>query len=283
MSNNTKLKILVVDDDRTLRALLRLALEEDGYEVFEAKDGEQCLTEYQLHQPHMVLLDGVMPELDGFACCRRLRNLTEGDLATSEDHLPILMITVLDDQESVDQAFAAGATDYITKPIHWAVLSQRVRRLLKASLVIKETETIKHLLDQHQQWEELWRYLLNVDPSVGGHFQKIQDFFKVENLFIYRPHTSFQPLPISAEVWQQIIEYIKSQNLRVVSQSQLSPDLIAVLSTVKIQSILFAPIVKALNSRSFLVGYSQHRREWSPLQLQRFADLSRFMLCFNFA
>lgn len=271
MSNNTRLKILVVDDDRTLRALLRLALEEDGYEVFEAKDGEQCLTDYQLHQPDMVLLDGVMPELDGFGCCQRLRNFADGDL------LPILMITVLDDQESVDQAFAAGATDYITKPIHWAVLSQRVRRLLKASSILKEAETIKHLLHQQQEWEELWRSLLNVNNSQGDYKKTIQDFFKLDNLFIYQPQTSLQPLPINAAVWQPIIEYIKSQNLAVVTQSQLTPPLVAVLTKLKIHSVILAPIVKGLECQGFLIGYSQHNREWNPLEVQRFADLSKFM------
>lgn len=118
--------ILIVDDDRSMRLLLRLAMEGEGYNVLEAKDGEQCLAEFAQHRPQMVLLDAVMPGIDGFACCQQLRQLPEAQ------DVPVLIITVLDDSVSVDHAFESGATDYVTKPIHWPVLCQRVRRLLKA-------------------------------------------------------------------------------------------------------------------------------------------------------
>ncbi len=134
--------ILIVDDDRSMRALLNLAMTEEGYEVAEAKNGEQCLGEYQLLKPDAVLLDGVMPDLDGFTCCEKIRQLPGGKF------IPILMITVLDDQKSIDQAFNSGATDYITKPIHWAVLSQRMRRLLATNQILQEAQTIK------QQYKE---------------------------------------------------------------------------------------------------------------------------------
>ena len=118
--------ILIVDDDRAMRLLLRMAMEEEGYTVIEAKDGEQCLVEFVRHQPQVVLLDAVMPGMDGFTCCQQLRQRPEAQ------EVPVLMITVLDDSDSVDRAFEAGATDYVTKPIHWPVLCQRVRRLLNA-------------------------------------------------------------------------------------------------------------------------------------------------------
>jgi len=130
--------ILIVDDDRAMRLLLKLAMEVEGYTVIEAQDGEQCLVEFAYHQPQMVLLDAVMPGMDGFTCCQQLRQRSTGlaGLAGSEiaeiAEVPVLMITVLDDSDSVDRAFEAGATDYVTKPIHWAVLCQRVRRLLNA-------------------------------------------------------------------------------------------------------------------------------------------------------
>ena len=116
--------ILIVDDDRTMRSLLNLAMEEEGYRVIEAANGEQCLAEYSHFQPDLILLDAVMPDIDGFTCCQKIRSLPGGD------GIPILIITVLDDRESVERAFSVGATDYITKPIHWSVLSQRVCRLL---------------------------------------------------------------------------------------------------------------------------------------------------------
>lgn len=127
--------VLIVDDDQFMRIQLRHAMEQSGYQVAQASDGDQAISIYLDRQPDIVLLDAMMPVMDGFACCQLLRTLVNGEQVTSK--LPILMITALEDQHSVDQAFAVGATDYITKPIHWAVLRQRVRRLLEASQTMK--------------------------------------------------------------------------------------------------------------------------------------------------
>lgn len=127
MSNNNPEQtplIMIVDDDRSMRLLLNMAMEEEGYRVAEAKNGEQCLAEYAHYQPNLILLDAIMPDIDGFTCCQKLRSLPGGD------RVPILMITALDDRESIQQALSAGATDHITKPIQWAVLSEKVQRLL---------------------------------------------------------------------------------------------------------------------------------------------------------
>ncbi|MDJ0736787.1 MAG: PAS domain-containing protein [Nostocaceae cyanobacterium] len=124
--------ILVVDDDYVTRMQLRLLLERVGYRVAEAIDGEQAIYLYQKLHPDLVLLDVLMSGMDGFACCTRLQTLPGGA------NTPILMITALDDEASVVRAFAAGATDYITKPIQWEVLRQRVRRLLENRRTIQE-------------------------------------------------------------------------------------------------------------------------------------------------
>ncbi|MDJ0651255.1 MAG: response regulator [Xenococcaceae cyanobacterium MO_188.B19] len=143
-NSRNKPLILIADDDRSMRALLNLAMTEEGYEVAEAKNGKQCLAEYQLLKPDAVLLDGVMPDLNGFACCEKIRQLPGGE------SIPILIITVLDDQKSIDQAFSCGATDYITKPIHWAVLSQRMRRLLATNQTLQEVQAVKQQLEKQQ-------------------------------------------------------------------------------------------------------------------------------------
>lgn len=80
----------------------------------------------------MVLLDARMPVMDGFACCIEIQALAGGQST------PVLMITSLEDEDSVDRAFEAGATDYITKPIHWAVLRRRVQRLLQEKQAERE-------------------------------------------------------------------------------------------------------------------------------------------------
>jgi PAS domain S-box-containing protein len=118
--------ILLVDDDGAMRRYLSILLEKDGYTVAEAEDGLQALTVYQKLQPDLVLMDAVMPLMDGFTACTHLRALPDGE------RTPILMLTSLTDDEAVDLAFESGATDFIIKPIHKGVLRQRVRHLLRA-------------------------------------------------------------------------------------------------------------------------------------------------------
>lgn len=134
--------IFVVDDDKPLRMLLRVALEQEGYQVMEAQDGAACLAAYQHQKPDAILLDAVMPGIDGFACCTQLRTFP------GSHHTPVLMITVLDDPDSVEQAFSVGATDYITKPIHWAVLRYRVRYLIQQSRLSKQLEAANRKLER---------------------------------------------------------------------------------------------------------------------------------------
>jgi len=136
--------ILVVDDDELTRMQLRELLKSAGYWVAEAGNGEEALAAYSQLQPEIVLLDALMPRMDGFICCARLRQLPGGK------DIPILMITALYDQSSVERAFNVGATDYITKPIQWLVLRSRILRLLEAS------RTMKKLRQQTEQaqWQE---------------------------------------------------------------------------------------------------------------------------------
>ena len=105
--------ILVVDDDAMHRDMARNVLEERGFSVEEAVDGEQGLIAAERFQPDLVVLDLMMPQLDGFSVCTRLRRNPKFM------QLPILMVTALDDVESIDRAFEVGATDFITKPINW--------------------------------------------------------------------------------------------------------------------------------------------------------------------
>ena len=120
------LLVLVVDDEPTTRLLLRVAMQKEGYQVIEASNGRECLERFRAHRPDIVLLDAVMPEMDGFSCCAALQSIS------GEVHVPVLMITSLDDAASIERVFASGATDYAAKPIHWALLRQRVRSLQNA-------------------------------------------------------------------------------------------------------------------------------------------------------
>lgn len=138
MSNSSEPpNILIVDDERNLRLMLSRAMQNEGYQVREASNGAACLSLCQQQPPNLILLDAIMPELNGFDCCAELH------YQLAERCPPILMITALSDPASVDQAFAAGAIDYITKPIHWAVLRQRVKRILQMNLIMSELREAK--------------------------------------------------------------------------------------------------------------------------------------------
>ncbi|MBE9070164.1 response regulator, partial [Leptolyngbya cf. ectocarpi LEGE 11479] len=115
--------VLIVDADSAMRLLLRVAMQREGLEIIEASSGQECLEIFQQQRPDLILMDAVMPEVDGFTCCTTLRKMAAGG------DIPILMITSLDDPDSVNRAFEVGATDYLTKPIHWALLRHRVQRL----------------------------------------------------------------------------------------------------------------------------------------------------------
>ncbi len=127
--------ILVVDDDPTLRMLVRAALEQAGYAVEEATDGWQALQQFIRYKPAAIMMDVDMPGMNGFDACIRIREDAVGA------HIPILMVTGLEDVESVNRAYAVGATDFIPKPINWALLAHRIRYVLRASGTYQELRT----------------------------------------------------------------------------------------------------------------------------------------------
>jgi len=120
-------QVLVVDDDRVIRTILVKLLQKEGYRVIEAETGGTALTQYQRFTPDLVLLDAKMPGLDGFTCCKKIREVAGGE------HVPILMVTGLEDDDSVVRAFHSGATDYVNKPIRPSIVVGRVRYLIRAA------------------------------------------------------------------------------------------------------------------------------------------------------
>lgn len=118
---------LVVDDDGFVRMVVREALELSGLEVCEAESGEQALELFAATSPDIVVLDVMMPGLDGFATCAKLRGSAGGS------RVPILIMTGLDDVESISRAYEQGATDFIAKPLNPMILNHRVRYMLRGS------------------------------------------------------------------------------------------------------------------------------------------------------
>lgn len=137
--------VLVVDDDLGMRRILQQLLESENLQVITASNGQEALELYDRYFPDLVLLDAVMPIMDGFTCCDQLcrsRNLLP---------VPILMVTTLDDEDSVVRAFGAGAIDYVTKPINRPVLRQKVQRLIQQSRLMQQIQRMNEELDNQAQ------------------------------------------------------------------------------------------------------------------------------------
>jgi signal transduction histidine kinase/DNA-binding response OmpR family regulator len=162
--------VLVTDDEEAARSLLRMVMEQEGYRVVEACNGKQCLEVYTTWHPDIVLLDAMMPVMDGFTCCQKLVELAKSDFT------PVLMITSLRDAESVDRAFAAGATDYVTKPFHIDVLCQRVRRLIQQSQLYQQVQQLNADLEcQVQKRTEELQQALEFEATLKRIADKVRD------------------------------------------------------------------------------------------------------------
>ena len=151
--------VLIVDDDFTVRLLAREALEQAGFTVLENDDGVGVLAQFEEEEPDIVLLDVMLPGLDGFTLCQQLRALPQGK------NTPILMMTGLDDVASIRRAYDAGATDFIAKPFNWIILTYRVRYLMRTSELFLNLGKSQESLNYAQRIAGLgsWEWDINSD------------------------------------------------------------------------------------------------------------------------
>ena len=115
-------RILSVEDDERIRTAVKLALEDEGWTVAEAENGEQALARFAQSPADVVLIDIMLPDIDGFEVCRAIRRTSD---------VPIIMVTARDDTHDVVAGLEAGADDYLTKPFAPKELSARIRALLR--------------------------------------------------------------------------------------------------------------------------------------------------------
>lgn len=163
MLNNNRAReqpvVLVVDDDMAERLLIVETLLENNLTVEEAGDGVEALEVFKRIAPDLVLMDVKMPRMDGFTACVEMRKLPTGiDTA-------IVLVTGLDDMASILRAFEAGATDFITKPVNWALLSHRTRYLLRAGEAFRNLRQSEHRLSIAQKIARLGNWDWDFDKD----------------------------------------------------------------------------------------------------------------------
>ncbi len=145
-----KPRILVVDDVTANLKLLRTHLSGQGYEVVSAQSGREALEAVNRELPDLVLLDVVMPDMDGFEVCRRLK------ASTATDFVPVIMVTALDEVEYKVRGMEAGADDFVTKPFNKVELLVRVKSLLRIKELHDQLERkIRELEEAQTQLREM--------------------------------------------------------------------------------------------------------------------------------
>ena len=208
--------VLVADDDPVMRLLMLEMLEGVGLEGIEAADGQEAVTLAHAHAPDLILLDVEMPRMDGFAACRAIRDLPNGAM------VPIVMVTGGDDLEAVTNAYEAGATDFVSKPINWPILGHRVLYVLRASdaivrLRIADAQNRAVLAAIPDTFFRMSRdgFYLDYEPGRDGPGRGVRDAGADEQI-VGRHVTDVLPRDIAERLFEQVGMALHVQQVRSV-------------------------------------------------------------------
>jgi PleD family two-component response regulator len=171
-----KPRILIAEDDPTLREVLRMQLELEGYDVLEACDGREAVDAAHEHMPDLLLLDVMMPNMDGHEVCRALRS------SFTTRHIPIVMLTARTETKDKLSGLEGGANDYVTKPWDKRELMLRMRNVLEWSHQQRSASPLTGLPGNHSINDEIRRRiavsesfaLLQIDVD---HFKAFNDYY----------------------------------------------------------------------------------------------------------
>jgi len=157
--------VLVVDDDQVARLLMRQTMEKAGFSVIEAANGVDALelfdaVDSDAVQPDIMLLDIGMPGMDGYEVCEELRKRPKAR------YFPILMVTGYEDTDSVNRAYDVGATDFICKPVNWALLPHRVRYLIRNAQAVRQLDLSEIRLAEAQRIAHLGSWQWDIGTGV---------------------------------------------------------------------------------------------------------------------
>jgi diguanylate cyclase (GGDEF)-like protein len=146
------MKVLIVDDSPTIRAALRGLVEQMGHSVIDAEDGSKALAIYRENRPDLVLIDVVMPVMDGYDAARHMRQIRP------EEWVPIIFLSSKEADQDLDRAIEAGGDDYLVKPVSFVVLNAKIRALQRIEATrVKLLETSRDLAAANRELENLSR------------------------------------------------------------------------------------------------------------------------------
>lgn len=166
--------VLVADDDHFIRVLVKDALESEGFRVSEVADGRDVLSTFSRIKPDIIILDVVMPGQDGFRLCREIRATEAGQT------VPIVMMTGLDDIDSVRKAYAAGATDFITKPLNIPLIGYRIQYIFRSSRTLEKLKQSETRLVDAQKIANLGSWEMDLDSGDVYWSQEVYAIFGME-------------------------------------------------------------------------------------------------------
>lgn len=157
--------VLLVDDDLGSLIMGEEVLDEAGLRVLTAENGLEAIEICKEHKPDIIIMDVVMPKMNGYDACLSIRQSDWGE------YIPILMVTGLEDIESINQAYEVGATDFLTKPVNFFVLPHRVKYMLRSKKTADELRSSQELLDHAQRIAQLghWEWTRDTDKTVWSH------------------------------------------------------------------------------------------------------------------
>jgi DNA-binding response OmpR family regulator len=162
MLTKKPLTILIVEDDNELRELLHAEFELEGLTVLTATDGSEAVTTVRTLKPDLILMDIMMPVMNGIEATRIIKNTKE------TKHIPIIMLTVADNKEDIVEGLNAGAIDYIIKPFFMPELKARLKAILQYKIMYDELKRIQGTLIKNERLQAMRELTEAVQSSVSG-------------------------------------------------------------------------------------------------------------------
>nr|WP_317333366.1 response regulator transcription factor [uncultured Romboutsia sp.] len=200
-------KILVVDDEKEIRNLIEIYLKNEGYEVIKARDGEEALEILEKEDIHLIILDIMMPKIDGIEVCKRVReNL----------NIPILMLSAKSEDMDKIQGIMTGADDYLTKPFNPLELSVRVKAILRRTYYFNNINTSKNIINIENLTIDKNERTITID-DIEIPFTSRE--FDILYLLASNKGKVFSSEEIFLKVWKE--DYYNSNNTVMVHMSRI--------------------------------------------------------------